>query len=213
MRSVVLALAVLLGVVLSTALVVTLLAVSFVGEETERGRLLAITAEQGERPASQPQPMAQGDRPYAVTEAREPCDDYRPERRPLFGDLHVHTARSQDASTQDTRTTPADAYRFARGEAIGIQPWTDDGRLVVSPERGSLLVFEPGDALLAGAAATPRVAPLGGGSHAAELGDPRSLAHLPVHAAQGLEWAHDALYVSVSAGRSASVAFTVVTAV
>jgi hypothetical protein len=61
-------------------------------------------------------------------EAREPCAHVSPERRPLFGDLHVHTARSQDASTQDTRTTPRDAYRFARGEALGIQPFTEDGR-------------------------------------------------------------------------------------
>ena len=128
MRRVVLALVVLFGVALSVVLVLALLAVSFVGEETERDRLLAITADQGELPSPPAPPMARGDRPYAVTEAREPCDDYRPERRPLFGDLHVHTARSQDASTQDTRTTPADAYRFARGEAIGIQPWTADGR-------------------------------------------------------------------------------------
>jgi len=67
------------------------------------------------------------DRPYEITEQREPCDAYDPERRPFFGDTHVHTAYSFDASTQDTRNTPADAYRFAKGERIGIQPYDDDG--------------------------------------------------------------------------------------
>jgi hypothetical protein len=66
-------------------------------------------------------------RPFPVTEEREPCAEYSPLRRPFFGDTHVHTARSQDASTQDTRTTPRDAYRFARGEPLGIQPWDDEG--------------------------------------------------------------------------------------
>ncbi len=66
-------------------------------------------------------------RPYAVTENREPCAEYDVLRRPLFGDLHVHTARSQDASTQDTRMSPRDAYRFARGEALEIQPFDDRG--------------------------------------------------------------------------------------
>ena len=67
-------------------------------------------------------------RPFAVTEARQPCEAYHPLRQPFFGDTHVHTAYSLDASTQDTRNTPRDAYRFARGEPIGIQPYDDEGR-------------------------------------------------------------------------------------
>ena len=66
-------------------------------------------------------------RPYASTETREACTDYQPLRRPFFGDTHVHTTHSQDASTQDTRTTPRDAYRFAKGAPLGIQPFTESG--------------------------------------------------------------------------------------
>ncbi|MEZ4216949.1 MAG: DUF3604 domain-containing protein [Myxococcota bacterium] len=70
---------------------------------------------------------AAGAAPFARSEEREPCAAWEPLRRPHFGDLHVHTTYSLDASTQDTRNTPADAYRFARGEELGIQPYDGDG--------------------------------------------------------------------------------------
>src|SRR5438045_8276204 len=56
------------------------------------------------------------------------CARYDPLRSPYFGDLHVHTALSLDANTQGTRAMPADAYRFARGEPLGVQPFDADGR-------------------------------------------------------------------------------------
>ncbi len=67
------------------------------------------------------------DRPYSVTESREPCAAFDPLRRPLFGDTHVHTALSFDANTRGTRNLPRDAYRFAKGEKMGIQPYDETG--------------------------------------------------------------------------------------
>ena len=69
----------------------------------------------------------------SYSEARAACADYNPYRSPHYGDTHVHTARSLDAGIQDTRTTPYQAYLFARGERIGIQPWSPDDP---SEERG-----------------------------------------------------------------------------
>jgi hypothetical protein len=67
-------------------------------------------------------------RSYELSEEREACRDFEPLRRPLFGDTHVHTAYSHDASTQGVRNTPRDAYRFARGQALGIQPYDVGGK-------------------------------------------------------------------------------------
>ena len=41
-----------------------------------------------------------------------------PDRNAYFGDLHVHTSLSFDASAFGTTASPADAYRYAQGEAI-----------------------------------------------------------------------------------------------
>ncbi len=67
-------------------------------------------------------------RPYSITEEREPCVDYTPLKRPHFGDTHVHTTFSFDANSQDTRNNPSDAYRFAKGGRMAIQPYDENGK-------------------------------------------------------------------------------------
>ncbi len=57
-----------------------------------------------------------------------PCDTRSAERVLLFGDLHVHTALSFDAAIWGTRARPADAYRYARGEPIGLYPYDASGK-------------------------------------------------------------------------------------
>ena len=56
------------------------------------------------------------------------CAHYSAERRAFFGDTHVHTSLSHDAWAFDTRITPGGAYRFARGEAMGLPPLDETGR-------------------------------------------------------------------------------------
>ena len=41
-----------------------------------------------------------------------------PDKNAYFGDLHIHTSNSFDAFIFGTRTSPDDAYRFAKGETI-----------------------------------------------------------------------------------------------
>jgi hypothetical protein len=66
--------------------------------------------------------------PFVRTESREPCAHHDPLRRPFFGDTHVHTRFSFDAWGQGTLAGPREAYRFARGEAIGMQPYDAQGQ-------------------------------------------------------------------------------------
>ncbi len=62
------------------------------------------------------------------SEKRQACSRHEKLRQPFFGDTHVHTVYSFDANGQDTRNTPRDAYRFARGERVGLQPYSADGK-------------------------------------------------------------------------------------
>jgi hypothetical protein len=58
--------------------------------------------------------------PWQRTETRDPCDDFAPLRQPFFGDLHVHTRLSADATIFGTKVGPRDAYDFARGAEIAV---------------------------------------------------------------------------------------------
>jgi Protein of unknown function (DUF3604) len=79
------------------------------------------TVERGEETATND---SEG-RLVTYTESRTPCDHYTEERLPFFGDLHVHTNLSFDASAISIGATPADAYNYARGQAIDFWPIQD----------------------------------------------------------------------------------------
>ena len=76
------------------------------------------------------------------SELRDPCADYTALKKPLFGDLHVHTSFSFDAAANSTGATPTDANRFARGEAIPFFPIGENGE----PE-GTIQIDRPLDFL------------------------------------------------------------------
>ena len=57
-----------------------------------------------------------GRAPYPGSAGASPAS--AADRVALFGDMHIHTMYSHDAFMGTVRTTPDDAYRFARGEAI-----------------------------------------------------------------------------------------------
>lgn len=61
------------------------------------------------------------------SEDRQACSDRSPTRNAYFGDLHIHTGFSYDARPYGTQITPADAYRFAKGEPIQAPPYGDGG--------------------------------------------------------------------------------------
>ena len=59
--------------------------------------------------------------------AAKRCENYTASKRALFGELHSHTAFSFDARSYHNVLTPSDAYRFAKGEAVGLAPLDDAG--------------------------------------------------------------------------------------
>jgi hypothetical protein len=73
--------------------------------------------------------------PFERTERREPCDHYDPLRRPLFGDLHVHTSYSFDSYISSQRNDPSDAYRYAQGESITLPDEDGEQRVVARIQR------------------------------------------------------------------------------
>ena len=82
--------------------------------------------------------------PFERTENRERCANYTATRQPFFGELHLHTAYSADAATLATRNTPFDAYRYARGEKVGLPPFVDTRTVKVSdaqPATGGVSAF------------------------------------------------------------------------
>lgn len=61
--------------------------------------------------------------PWQRTETRAGCAAYDPLRAPFVGETHIHTAYSFDARIGDVTNTPADAYAFAKGAAVGLPPY------------------------------------------------------------------------------------------
>ncbi len=76
-----------------------------------------------DRPAS----VVGGVKDLPGEEQRESCATYNPLKNVFFGDLHVHTSLSFDAWIWGVRSQPKDAYRFAKGEAIPLEPVAGDG--------------------------------------------------------------------------------------
>jgi len=64
-------------------------------------------------------PSSETSQPSKVSQdISERTTDYSSTRNVYFGDLHIHSKNSFDAYIFNVRTTPADVYRFALGEAV-----------------------------------------------------------------------------------------------
>ncbi len=77
-------------------------------------------------------PVSEGASSFETTEKREACAERDPLRRPMFGDLHVHTSLSFDSYISSQRNDPAAAYRYAQGDPIQIPD--EDGEPLVTAQ-------------------------------------------------------------------------------
>jgi hypothetical protein len=60
---------------------------------------------------------------FQRTKVRENCKNYDSLRQPFFGETHLHTGLSFDASIRFVPTTHKDAYRFDKGGWVrGVGP-------------------------------------------------------------------------------------------
>lgn len=73
----------------------------------------------GKPKAAAPAKLAAAKPAATTASASQRLPGYNADRNAYFGDLHVHTQLSFDAYIFNVRRSPDDAYRFARGEAIG----------------------------------------------------------------------------------------------
>lgn len=69
------------------------------------------------------------------TEEREPCAQYTPTKRPMFGDLHVHTSLSFDSYVSSQRNDPSAAYRYAKGQPIILSDEDSNQRVTAQIQR------------------------------------------------------------------------------
>ena len=83
------------------------------------GGTAAFSAGQAAKPAAKPAPSSAASAAPAKGPVATHLPGYSSDRNAYYGDLHVHTYLSNDAYIFNLRRTPDDAYRFARGEAIG----------------------------------------------------------------------------------------------
>ena len=77
--------------------------------------------------------------PFERTEDRKPCANYDSQRKPLFGDTHVHSSYSFDSYISQQRNDPWGAYRYAKGEAITLPD--GNGNYVITARIGRPLDF------------------------------------------------------------------------
>ena len=104
------------------------------------GFTIACTDNHSQHSTAGPSDSKQADQNTPTKKVAAECADKQPLKKALFGDLHVHTTLSFDANAYGIRTTPADAYRFAKGEEIAFLPYDEKGNMT-----GSITIDRPLD--------------------------------------------------------------------